>query len=191
MGMEPNYIEMYPREYLEAISVVFLQRKEEEARQYLNRFRNNAIATLSGKDSIVSTYMFLQLAPATPVLINRYIGRREMPSHVIEELYLIAKSIGAKEIIVSELQWDTHSSLFFQIAKFYEYDAIITGLRRQEDGEWPDIIRVGNRYVTIVAPLRRWRHSDVWSFIWKHRIPVPSAYRNALPWQSLQSLVVS
>jgi len=194
MGMEPKEVitpTIYSKEFLEAIDLIFTSKKEEEALSYLSKFKNmKAIATLSGKDSTVSTYMFLQLVPNATVLINRYVGHRKMPNHIVEELYSIAKMIGAKNIVVSELQWDAHSSLFFQIAKNYDCEVIITGLRKQEDGEWPDIIRIGDRYVTIAAPLRRWRHSDVWAYIWKHRLPVPSQYRDALPWESLQSLVL-
>jgi len=192
MGMESKVTipTTYSKEFLEAIDLVFLGKKEEQALNYLSKFKDKkVVATISGKDSTVSAHLMSRIK-RVDVLINRYIGRRKLPDAVIEELVTVAKHIGAENIIISELTWDSHSTLFHQIAKHYDYEVIVTGLRVQEDDEWPDAIRIGtNKEVIIASPLKYWKHSDVWAYIWKHQIPMPSAYRDALPWESLQSLL--
>ncbi len=182
----------YPKGFLEAIYQVHTLRQIEWSIAYLRRVLqsvSNVVATVSGKDSLAATHLFMQIHNKVPVIINRYIGRRQLPDNVVEELYAIAKSLGAEDIMVTDFQWNVHSNLFIQIARHYGYDGIVAGLRVQEDGEWPDEILVNNRRVVIIAPLRRWRHSDVWAYLLMHRLPVPSAYSRALPWESLQHVL--
>ncbi len=183
----------YP--FLEAIYQVFTIYQIDRSAQYLRRVLqevNNVAAAVSGKDSLAAFHFFCSFVGTTiPVIINRYVGRRRLPDHVVNELYNIVKSLGA-DVMITEFQWDGHSNLFLQIARhFKEYDGIVTGLRRQEDGDWPSVVFSNNRRVVIIAPLWNWRHTDVWAYLLKHRIPVPEAYRGALPWESLQSRVLT
>jgi 3'-phosphoadenosine 5'-phosphosulfate sulfotransferase (PAPS reductase)/FAD synthetase len=184
----------YPKGFLETIYHVHTLRQIERSIAYLRRVLqgvHNVVGTVSGKDSIVAVDLFVQVyGRKIPIIINRYVGHRKLPDRVIDELYSIASAL-AEDVIITEFQWGGHSNLFVQIVRYYDYDAIVTGLRRQEDGEWPDEILVNNRRVAIIAPLRRWRHSDVWAYIAKYRLPVPSAYRDALPWESLQLRVLT
>jgi 3'-phosphoadenosine 5'-phosphosulfate sulfotransferase (PAPS reductase)/FAD synthetase len=186
--MEPNF---YPKGYLQTIYMIYTKRKEEEALRYLERYKNNnVVATVSGKDSIVAAHLFARVKSSPPILINRYIGRRKLPDEIVNELRGIAELL-TSDIIISDLTWNGHSNLFVQIARHYNFDVIVTGLREQED-DWESVIRVGEKLVSIAAPLRRWRHSDVWAYLFTHKIPVPKIYREApVPWASLQSLIFS
>ncbi len=190
--MEPKFLEL--------IYEIYAKRKEEIAKQYLRRIlqgKNNIVVTISGKDSLVAAHLFSQIRSVemqVMFIINRYVGRRELPNSVIEELYgIVVKLFDFGNIIITDFQWNAHSNLFVQIVRHYScVDAIITGLREQEDGTWPDAVYSPNRRpVAIVAPLRYWRHTDVWSYIYRHSIPIVSAYHGAMPWESLQHRVLT
>jgi 3'-phosphoadenosine 5'-phosphosulfate sulfotransferase (PAPS reductase)/FAD synthetase len=192
MGMEKCIEKIYPKkEYLAAIYTVFLKEKEEQALRYLAAFKGKKIiATVSGKDSIVAGHLSIRALGPLDIVINRYVGRRKMPDAIIDELADIAKKIGAKSVLILEKQWGPHDTLFRIVAEEFDIDAIIAGLRRQEDGHWANRL-FKNKEIAIVAPIQQWRHSDVWSYLYVHSIPLPSPYCNDVtpPWASLQSLV--
>jgi len=177
---------LYPRGYLQAIVQVFLARKEEMALKLLERHKGKKIAgTLSGKDSLVALHLGYRVHGKIDVIISRYVGRRKLPDEIVDELIEISKPF-AKTVTISETPWGPHSNLFNIITRSFDYEAIIAGLRYQEDGDWP--YRIGN--MEIVTPIARWRHSDVWAYIAKYNLRIPSVYCLATtPRHSLQSIV--
>ena len=177
----------YKEEFLKTIAMIFLPRRIEEAMKILRRALNKkAVVTLSGKDSIVSLHIAITSQLEPDVIINTYVGQRELPSNVVEELYEIAKQM-ARRIIVTSLKWNVHSTLFNEIAKHYDYEAVITGLRQQENEL---LVRV--RSAEIVSPIWRWRTSDVWAYAFTFDLSIPSLYcRAETPFASLQRLAFS
>ncbi len=182
---------LYKKEFLITIYQIYTQNKIHQAIRYLEQFRGKRIvATVSGKDSLVALDLALRTFGPIEAIVNKYVGRRQLPDEVVHELAQIAKKMGAN-VTITEYQWNAHSTLFNQIARDIEIDIIITGLRRQEDDWVSDIYRFNNRSVLVVSPVHNWRHSDIWSYIYVHGIPIPTPYCNAVvPWASLQSLLI-
>jgi len=189
--MENCILRWYPREYLEAINLLFLRHKELNAIKFLSSYREKRlITTLSGKDSLVSFHLAIRAGITTTVVINRYIGMRKIPDAIIEELIDIAKKLTDAKVMVTEFKWNAHSSLFKQVVQFYHPDAVLTGLRVQEDGDWIVAYYDNGRMVPVISPITTWRHSDIWAYIATHGLPFPSIYCNAeMPQASLQSLI--
>jgi len=187
----------YNKAYLDAIATIFLDSKIQQAKKAVMRSLAKKVAsTLSGKDSIVSLHILASLwahrESASPlyVIINRYIGRLKLPEKIIEDLVAIAKDITSDAVItVTEFKWNGHSSLFNEIAKHYDFQVIVTGLRRQENGVVSFQVR---NNVQLVAPLWQWKTSDVWAYLVVHDLYVPDVYCNALsPFESLQRLILT
>ncbi len=182
----------YPEAFLKAVDIMFLQQKEKQAIDYLTTHRNkNIITTLSGKDSLVALHLAFRSFGKINVYINRYVGQRRLPDAVVKELMDIGY-LFANEVIIGNRQWGPHGNLFSIIARELEdIEIIVTGLRRQEDGDGA-IGRyvIGGRSVDVVSPIYRWKLSDVWAYVYKYGLPLPSPYCfDAPPWASLQSLI--
>jgi len=179
----------FPVEYLNAAYAIYTEEKEKRSRRLLEKYKNKkVVGTLSGKDSEVALRMSVEVFGSLQVYINRYVGRRKLPDSIVEELINIVKKLGGKPI-VGEKPWGPHSSLFHVIAEEMDIDVIITGLRRQEDGDWHSKIWVRNREVQIVSPVSDWKHSDIWAYILYHKLPILTPYCGSVPWASLQSVV--
>lgn len=181
---------LYPPQYLESVYTVRTKEKEERAIRLLSRFINHPqiVATLSGKDSLASLHLAARAGATDTAVISAYIGNRRLPDHVIDELAAIAKTLGARVVVHNE-PWDIHATLFRIISSRYGYNIIITGLRRRENRGHTGV----TEYYTwgmLLNPIIDWTAAEVWSYIYRHGLPIPSPYSLATrPETPLQHLV--
>jgi 3'-phosphoadenosine 5'-phosphosulfate sulfotransferase (PAPS reductase)/FAD synthetase len=175
--------------FFETIYDFYTRRKELKAMEILMGLNNRkAVVAFSGKDSLVAMHIALRVMHR-PVVVNRYVGTRQLPSEVVQELVQVAINVGA-EVIVTDYRWNRHSSLFVLIARNFDAD-VITGLREQEDGDDGFLPKfpINNGMHYVVSPVYNWRHSDIWAYISRYDLPVPEMYCNNDWRQSLQSLI--
>jgi 3'-phosphoadenosine 5'-phosphosulfate sulfotransferase (PAPS reductase)/FAD synthetase len=179
----------YPPELMEAVYTVLLTEKVERAKELIRRHvRDKAVVALSGKDSLAALHLALTSGVNNiAAVISRYIAERRVPTKIVDELRGIAESMGANVIIHDE-PWDVHSSLFTIISHKYGVATIVTGLRRGENrGHRHAIETIAG--IKIVNPIITWRTLEVWSYLYHHKIPIPTPYRMAPPNASLQHLI--
>ena len=186
----------YPPEYLEAVHLTQTASKEGRAREVIRRHSStNTAVALSGKDSEVSLHLTATAGVAVDVVVSAYAAERRLPQKVVDELRAFAESLGVRRVVIHDEPWDVHASLFAIISRTYGYDAIITGLRSRENrGHFRAVeyIRVAHdKRVKLINPIINWNTKEVWSYIYHHRLPVPTPYRLAPPDASLQHLVFS
>ena len=107
----------YPPNYLEAVYLVKVKSKEEEAKRLIKKYAvgDKVAVALSGKDSIVVAHLS-SVVRQIDIVVSAYVANRRLPQAVIDELITIAKSLGAR-VIVHDQPWDVHASLFQLISR--------------------------------------------------------------------------
>ncbi len=185
----------YPPEYLEAVYLVKTATKERKAREVIRAYSTaNTAVAFSGKDSMTALHLAVTAGVAVDVVISAYVADRRLPQKVVDELRAVAESLGASNIVIHDKPWDVHSSLFRIIRNAYGYDAIITGLRRQENRIHSGFVEyydwnTPQRWI-LINPIIDWTVAEVWSYIYHYRLPVMTPYRDiSRPDASLQHLV--
>jgi 3'-phosphoadenosine 5'-phosphosulfate sulfotransferase (PAPS reductase)/FAD synthetase len=188
----------YPQEFLESVyaTKIMAGGKEEKARKIIRKHAvGNTAAALSGKDSLVALHLTLSTGVSVDVIISTHIAKRRLPQKVVDGLKAIAESLGARRVVIFDEPWDVHASLFRIIARKYNYDVIITGLRRGENrghihAVESHLVEPG-RTVKLVNPIIDWSTAEVWSYLFHYRLPILTLvpYRYAPPDASLQHLV--
>ncbi len=182
-------VPQYSPNYLESVYIVKVREKAERSIDIIRKaVPRRAAVALSGKDSLVALHLALSAGVDVDVVISEYVADRRLPQSVVDELADIARRLGVN-VVVFDRPWDVHVSLFGLIA-FRGYNVIISGLRRYENRGHNEEIEY-YRWGLLVNPIVFWTVAEVWSYIYKHNLPVPSAYCNALfPETSLQHLVL-
>jgi 3'-phosphoadenosine 5'-phosphosulfate sulfotransferase (PAPS reductase)/FAD synthetase and related enzymes len=187
---KPCEIPWYPPAYLKSVFLVKVSRKEQQAIKVIKEHAKGRVAVaLSGKDSLVSLHLTVQSGIAPDVIISRFAGMRPLPDAVVDELADIAGSLGAR-VVLHDKPWDAaHAALYNIVAREYGYNIVITGLRRRENRADHAVVET-YRWGVVVNPIVDWTVAEVWSYIFHHKLPVPSPYCSSLfPETSLQRLV--
>jgi 3'-phosphoadenosine 5'-phosphosulfate sulfotransferase (PAPS reductase)/FAD synthetase len=183
----------YPPAYLEANYVVRTEPKEQRTIEKLKKSvdKETRLAVgLNGKDSLVSLDIVKRAGLLVDaVVISAYVANRRLPQEVINELAEIAKRY-TSNVIIYDRPWDVHTSLFYLISREFGYKTIVSGVRKRENRNHCCFIE-HYHWGTLVNPVIDWRVSEIWSYIYHYRLPVPSAYQYAIrPETSLQYLVL-
>jgi 3'-phosphoadenosine 5'-phosphosulfate sulfotransferase (PAPS reductase)/FAD synthetase len=185
----------YPHEYMEAVYIVRTEPKVKRAREVIREHSTeNMAATLSGKDSTAAADLTISTGVAVDIVIATHVANRRMPQKVVEELIAAAEALGARRIVIHDEPWDIHTSLFSVLSRLYGYNTIVTGLRRRENRGHAHVIeyhRVGpDKKIKLINPIIDWSATEVWSYIYHHRLPIVTPYYNiSLPNTSLQDIV--
>jgi 3'-phosphoadenosine 5'-phosphosulfate sulfotransferase (PAPS reductase)/FAD synthetase len=187
--MNGSCIPQYSPNYLESVYIVKVREKEGRSIDVIKKaVSRRAAVALSGKDSLVALHLALSAGVDVDVVISAYAADRRLPQSVVDELADIARRLGA-HVVIYDKAWDVHASLFNIIANHYGYGVIISGLRRRENRGHNEIEYY--KWGLLVNPIIDWTVAEVWSYIYKHNLPVPSVYCSALfPETSLQHLVL-
>jgi hypothetical protein len=182
----------YPPAYLESVYLVKVSRKEQQAIKVIKEYAKGRVAvTLSGKDSLTSLHLAIRSGVVFDVVVSRYAGMRKLPDDIVSELVHIAEGLGGvSRIVIHDKPWDVaHAALYNIVAREYGYNIVITGLRRRENRADHAVVESYLWGVTV-NPIVDWTVAEVWSYIFHHRLPVPSPYCSSLfPETSLQHLV--
>jgi 3'-phosphoadenosine 5'-phosphosulfate sulfotransferase (PAPS reductase)/FAD synthetase len=188
----------YPPEYMKAVYETRVAAKAAKAVEVIRRHADEdaTAATLSGKDSEVALHLAASAGIAVDVIIATHAATRRLPQRVIEELRDYASSLNnVRRVIVYDRPWDVHQSLFRIISRTFGHSTIVTGIRRANRNYFHVVERLmaePGRYVKLINPVFEWSATEIWSYIFYHKLPVFTPYRfGVLPDASLQSLVLS
>jgi len=192
---KPCEIPWYPPAYLESVYLVKVSRKEQQAIKVIKEHAKGRVAVaLSGKDSLTSLHLAIRSGVVFDVVVSRYAGMRKLPDDIVNELVHIAEGLGASRpsaprVVIHEKPWDAAHDSLFRIISLDGYDTVITGVRRKENRADHAVVEI-YRWGVVVNPIVDWTVAEVWSYIFHHKLPVPSPYCSSLfPETSLQRLV--
>ena len=154
----------------------------------LSIYTNPVCAFSGGKDSLVMTHMVLQTVPDCTVFHWDY-GKYLVPRDIHEETLNIARTIGAKNMIVDgavedrttkKLKW-TAGIFGRALPRLKEngHDVNFVGLRSQESGKRDKKVRslyVHKKPIDEAYPIRHMGWKDVWAYILENNLPYLKHY---------------
>ncbi|MFZ8808376.1 MAG: hypothetical protein ACO2PN_09765 [Pyrobaculum sp.] len=186
----------YPQEYMQTVYMTRVAAKAAKAQEVIRRYvGENAVVTLSGKDSEVALHLVTSAGVSIDVIIATHVARWRLPQKVIEELRAFAETLNVRRVVIYDEPWDVHQSLFRLVGRVYGYGVIVTGIRRGTNRNHISTVErllvEPGRYVKLVNPVFGWSADEVWSYIFYHKLPVFTPYRiGVMPDASLQHIVL-
>jgi phosphoadenosine phosphosulfate reductase len=165
-----------------------VEEKVEEAREFSEPYLDGGVVSVSGgKDSMVMLHVLAAAKPDLSVFHWDH-GPWLMPREVEEEIIRNIRRVAPRARLIveryefggeerSRVEWEPWYRAFFGTLARLGYKYHLLGIRRDESRRRAARGRVVERKSwTEVHPIYHFTWRDVWAYVFKHNVPVPSAY---------------
>ena len=166
-----------------------VEEKASEAAEFAVRYLDGGVVSVSGgKDSMVMLHIVVTRCRGDVAVFHWDHGSALMPREVESEIVrnILAVAPSAKVIIkkyslggtaAARVDWRPWYREFFSALKSLGFRYHLLGIRADESSRRGARGRVVQRkHWTEVHPIYRFTWRDVWAYVFKHGVPVPSIY---------------